>query len=669
MVRGQGVRGSGLFLLFVAMATAMVGLSTRGFSQASAQSLAENSNFMQSIFMGGQGMIERHIDQAVFVGHHAKAFLPNYTASDYYVRDWEPLLIPKSYASDSSSSPSSPASTARQYLSAGKVVRAHDEDFVSSSKADDVLLVRRHRPTRLAKDNCHVLFFHGNAQNLAMTLDTLDSMEENLGCHMYAIEYSGYRSDPAAASIEPSEEALTEDALAATNWLLDVTRRGDDEVFLYGHSLGAALAIDVAAKMNANDQQQKQLERKRGKNNHVERYQQHQQQDPELAGIILESPFLSAIRTRMDYERNEAFGETLSESSIPSLSRNFLKPLDKFKNEEKIELIGPDLPIFIGHATNDKVVPFEHGQKLFDLIDGERKVGLFLESDSHALHNETEAASVPFYAALNNFLKKTLEERESTPRVHAKDDRRLNSPRETFSWESDQRNRGREEGRLRVGRGKSQWDDFLLGLTAADSTGRGAFPPSRHDPLKKKSNNNMKLNRKEGRANNEDTSFGLISVRKAPEVRYDAQANTKTTSIIVDLTAEMRARGHQILTLQSSKTKMLPQVTNAARRYAPQVWDLDREETELVNHYKGCTFNTQIGPSVTALGTFDLDENAKAVITLPAKICDADSPRSGLFQTVESTWSSYTQCQEFTYQFLDQATCRVSNPLHAADAL
>ena len=168
------------------MATAMAGLLTRGFSQASAQSLAENSNFMQSIFMGGQGMIERQIDQALFVGHHAKAFLPNYTASDYYVRDWEPLLIPKSYASDSSS----PASTARQYLSGGKVVRARDEDLLSPSRADaaaDVLLVRRRRPSRLAKDNCHVLFFHGNAQNLAMTLDTLDSMEEKLGCHIYAI--------------------------------------------------------------------------------------------------------------------------------------------------------------------------------------------------------------------------------------------------------------------------------------------------------------------------------------------------------------------------------------------------------------------------------------------------------------------------------------------------
>ena len=625
-------------------------------------------------------MIERQIDRALYVGHHAKALLPNYTASDFYVRDWEPLLIPKTYAT-AGSGPGAAAGSSWK----GKVVRAHDDDLLPSSKAgeaQDVLLVRRRRPTRLAKDNCHLLFFHGNAQNLAMTLDTLDAFEEKLGCHVYAIEYTGYRNDQ-HQSIAPSEEELTEDALAATKWLLDVTRRGD-QVFLYGHSLGAALAIDVAAKMHEEETERRSesssssrnLERRRRRRREEDHQAQdatagrYQQSDPaELAGIVLESPFLSAIRTRMDYESSDAFGETLSgSSSIPSLSRNFLKPLDKFKNEEKIDLIDPDLPIFIGHATNDEIVPYDHGQKLFDLIEGERKVGLFLESDSHALHNETEPASVPFYAALNNFLKKTLQENTAaaeSPKVRANSGRNLY--REPFSWESH-----RDEEDVGFGRreGKSPWDNFLLGLTGADSSRQQNPIHTKRQTRRGNTNTIIQTNVPAGgnvfEGQEDDHSFGFISVRKAPQVRYDAQANTQTTDIIIDLTAEMRARGHQILTLQSSQTKMLPKMTNAARRYSPQIYQ-DKSDMELVNHYKGCTFNTHIGPSVTALGTFDLDENARASITLPAKICDADSPRSGLFQTVEDPL--YTECREFSYQFLDQADCEVSTSLHAADAL
>ena len=401
-------------------------------------------------------------------------------------------------------------------------------------------------------------------------------------------------------------------------------------MFLYGHSLGAALAIDVAATMSNTDDDEPSRE---------------------LAGLILESPFLSAIRTRMDYTDEESFGESLSSSSIPSLSRNFLEPLDRYKNEEKIQVIRTDMPIFIGHGTNDAVVPYEHGQKLFDLFTGDQKAAIFLETDSHTLHNETDASSIPFYAALKNFVKNTLDEDDGDARVNAVGDGY--GGREPFSWMQQKRSfEGRERGR---GNQRSQWDDFLVGLREEDSASPRRQPP-------------QSRTRTALRETGDDDVFGFISVRRAPQIDYDAQEKTQTVNIIVELTGEMSTRGHQILTLQSSETKVSPH-DDVSRRVAPAIYD-KADQMDLVNHFKGCTFKTQIGKSVSLLGTFQLNErNARATVTLPAKICKTEGPRSGFFQSPDPLLSNYRECQEFSYQFLDQTTCKVSNPLRAMDAL
>ena len=94
-----------------------------------------------------------------------------------------------------------------------------------------------------------------------------------------------------------------------------------------------------------------------------------------------------------------------------------LHPHPQFKSEEKIALIDADLPVLVAHATQDKVVPFAHGRRIFEAFGGpsdDRKSAVFLESDRHTLHNATDAASAPFFAAVDAFIQDVTDENKVT---------------------------------------------------------------------------------------------------------------------------------------------------------------------------------------------------------------------------------------------------------------
>ena len=97
-----------------------------------------------------------------------------------------------------------------------------------------------------ASNKLTLLFFHGNAGNISYNLDRL-RLFHDAGLDVFIIDYRGYGDSDGL----PGEHGLELDALAAYFFLSENMHVPHERVFLYGESLGAAVAIDLAAQVRA----------------------------------------------------------------------------------------------------------------------------------------------------------------------------------------------------------------------------------------------------------------------------------------------------------------------------------------------------------------------------------------------------------------------------------
>ena len=163
-----------------------------------------------------------------------------------------------------------------------------------------------------------ILYFHGNDKNIghARDLEYARGMH-GLGYNVLMVDYRGYGKSTGG---KPNESKVYEDAESAWNYLVRKRSIAPGRIFIYGHSLGGAIAIDLAVR------------------------------HPEAAGVIEESSFTSmpAIASASGY----GFLPTgiLIHERFDSLSK-----VPKLK-----------IPLMVIHGTWDAVVPYQMGQQLFD---------------------------------------------------------------------------------------------------------------------------------------------------------------------------------------------------------------------------------------------------------------------------------------------------------------
>jgi len=189
-----------------------------------------------------------------------------------------------------------------------------------------------------------ILYSHGNAEDLGDIRPFLE-MYRDAGFAVFAYDYRGYGSSEGKASARNAAR----DAEAAYRYLVDTRRVTPDRIIVHGRSVGAALALHVAAR------------------------------EP-VAGVILESPFVSAFRVL---------------TVIP------VSPLDKFRNIEVIRKIRQ--PVLIIHGTDDITIPFWHGQKLFAAAN-EPKSCLWVKGAAH--DDVSWVAGPQYWDAIRNFADK-----------------------------------------------------------------------------------------------------------------------------------------------------------------------------------------------------------------------------------------------------------------------
>jgi len=163
------------------------------------------------------------------------------------------------------------------------------------------------------KDSPVILHFHGNAGNISHRLDLVQPFLRK-GLSVFLFDYRGFGK----SSGRPSERGLYSDGLAAWNYLVEKEKIAPERIVLHGHSIGAAVAIEVA------------LEKK-------------------VRGLIIESAFTST--------RDMAKTMVLFNLLSPLLPANY-------NNIEKIHRV--PAPKLILHGDRDEIVPFSLGQKLFE---------------------------------------------------------------------------------------------------------------------------------------------------------------------------------------------------------------------------------------------------------------------------------------------------------------
>ena len=185
---------------------------------------------------------------------------------------------------------------------------------VELQTADGLLLDAWWIPVEDARGK--LLFFHGNAGNISHRLDSILQFHR-LGLSVLILDYRGYgRSEG-----RPSEEGTAQDARAGWRWLTEQQEASADEIVLFGRSLGAAVAAELAASLAPQGQP---------------------------AAGILESPFRSV----------PALGQQL----YPFLPVRWLATLD-YPTERYVTHI--ESPLLFIHSRDDEIIPFSEGEAVY----------------------------------------------------------------------------------------------------------------------------------------------------------------------------------------------------------------------------------------------------------------------------------------------------------------
>lgn len=90
-----------------------------------------------------------------------------------------------------------------------------------------------------------ILFLHANAGNLGFRMDNLVLMYNTLQCNILILSYRGYGFSDGT----PDENGLCIDAMTAYQWLQQNTTIDRRRIFVFGRSLGGAVAIALCNQL------------------------------------------------------------------------------------------------------------------------------------------------------------------------------------------------------------------------------------------------------------------------------------------------------------------------------------------------------------------------------------------------------------------------------------
>ena len=179
------------------------------------------------------------------------------------------------------------------------------------------------------------LWFHGNGGNLSTRVGQLERAHRLLGVHQFIFDYRGYgRSEG-----KPTEQGTYLDARAAIGYLSQRPDVNQDRIVYFGHSLGAAVSIELAVSSPP-------------------------------AGMALIAPF-SSIRDMAKL----ALPVPLAGWAV----RNHYNSVAQISNVHA--------PVVILHGELDEIVPYSQGLKLFEAANQPKRFVTLPEAQHNNAHH------------------------------------------------------------------------------------------------------------------------------------------------------------------------------------------------------------------------------------------------------------------------------------------
>ena len=196
-----------------------------------------------------------------------------------------------------------------------------------------------------------VYYLHGAHWNLTGHLNRIAQLR-HFGFSVFAIDYRGFGKSDGDL---PSEASVYEDARAGWRWVVarepDPARR-----FIYGHSLGGAVAIDLAASLGATDG---------------------------AHGLVVESSFTNLAEMASVVTRGILPAAMLSQ---------------KFDSLAKIGRV--PMPVLIVHGEGDRFVPVRFSEALYAAAPAPKRL-LIVPNGSH--NNSLSVGNSEYRRALVDF--------------------------------------------------------------------------------------------------------------------------------------------------------------------------------------------------------------------------------------------------------------------------
>ncbi len=158
-----------------------------------------------------------------------------------------------------------------------------------------------------------ILFCHGNAGNISHRLESIDLFHQ-LHLNVFIFDYRGYGKSNGT----PSEEGSYEDVFSAWNYLTKEKQINENQIIIFGRSLGGAIASFLASKVKSK-------------------------------AVVLESTFSSF--------------HSIAKDHYPWLP---VRQLARLKYETINHVKNIKSPILIAHSKDDEIIPFRHGQNIFE---------------------------------------------------------------------------------------------------------------------------------------------------------------------------------------------------------------------------------------------------------------------------------------------------------------